>query len=342
VNATGATMKILVVRHDNIGDLVCTTPLFTALRRRHPRAWIGALVNSYNAPILDRNPDLDEVVSYRKLKHLDSGDSALGALAQRARSLWRLRRMRLDVVALAAPGAPTRGLTLARWLKPRQIAGFDDGSARTATLDLRAHARAGEHEVEQVFALARLFGVEGGPPALTVRPDPAEVERAAAALAARPGRRIALHISARRPSQRWPVARHAELARRLAARYGARVMLLWSPGAGDHPQHPGDDEKAAGLAAELGPAGVLAYPTATLPALIGALAACDEAILSDGGAMHIAAALGKPIVALFGDSPVERWRPWHARHRVVRAESRDLADLPVEAVLEAYEDLRSA
>ena len=38
--------QILVIRRDNIGDLVCTTPLFTALRRRFPDAWIGAFVNS--------------------------------------------------------------------------------------------------------------------------------------------------------------------------------------------------------------------------------------------------------------------------------------------------------
>src|SRR6185436_17853806 len=39
--------RILILRRDNIGDLVCTTPLIEALRARHPQAWIGALVNTY-------------------------------------------------------------------------------------------------------------------------------------------------------------------------------------------------------------------------------------------------------------------------------------------------------
>ena len=78
-------MKILVVRRDNIGDLICTTPFFAALRRRHPEAWIGALVNSYNAPVLDRNPDIDEVFAYQKLKHLEAGESAPDALRVRTR-----------------------------------------------------------------------------------------------------------------------------------------------------------------------------------------------------------------------------------------------------------------
>jgi ADP-heptose:LPS heptosyltransferase len=76
--------------------------------------------------------------------------------------------------------------------------------------------------------------------------------------------------------------------------------------------------------------------------LIGALAACDEVICADGGAMHLAAALGKPIVALFGDAPVERWRPWGVRHRIVRPESRDVADVSVADVLAAYDEISTA
>lgn len=338
-------MKILVVRRDNIGDLICTTPLLAALRRRHPEAWIGALVNSYNAPVLDRNPDVDEVFAYHKLKHLEAGESALAALRRRAGMLWRLRQMRLDVIVLAAPGLATRGLTLARLLKPAKIAGFDDGSARAAVLDLRvALAPLGErHEVEQVFALASLFGVEGGVPALVLVPDPREVDNARRRFAANAGRKIAVHISARRRAQRWPAERFAELLRRLASEHQAQAMLLWSPGPPDHPQHPGDDQKAEEVLRAMGAdrAAVIPYPTATLPSLIGALAACDEVICSDGGAMHIAAALRKPIVALFGDSPAGRWHPWGVPHRIVRPDSHDVADAPVAAVLKAHAELAS-
>ena len=339
-------MKILVVRRDNIGDLVCTTPLLAALRRRHPEAWIGALVNSYNAPVLERNPDLDAVFAYQKLKHLERGESALASLAKRAGMLWQLRQMKLDVVVLATPGLATRGLTLARWLKPRSIAGFDDGSTRAATLDQRVMLppRDTRHEVEQVFALAGLFGIEGSVPGLVLVPDPREVDNAHALFAARSGRRIAVHISARRRAQRWPAARCAELIRRLASDYAAQTMLLWSPGAANHPQHPGDDEKAAEVLRTIGDdrAAVIPYPTARLSSLIGALAACDVVICSDGGAMHLAAALGKPVVALFGDSSVERWRPWGVTHRIVRPESRDVADVQVADVLAAYAETAPA
>jgi ADP-heptose:LPS heptosyltransferase len=52
-------MRILVIRRDNIGGLVCRTPLFAALRARYSQAHIAALVNSYNAAVLDGNPHVD-------------------------------------------------------------------------------------------------------------------------------------------------------------------------------------------------------------------------------------------------------------------------------------------
>ncbi|HNI74563.1 MAG TPA: hypothetical protein PLX65_13740, partial [Accumulibacter sp.] len=70
--------SILVIRRDNIGDLLCTTPLFHALRRHYPESRIVALVNSYNAPALQGNTDVDQVLVYEKAKHRAPD-----------RSLWR-------------------------------------------------------------------------------------------------------------------------------------------------------------------------------------------------------------------------------------------------------------
>ena len=324
--------RILVIRRDNIGDLVCTTPLFSALREHFPDAWLGALVNSYNAPVLTGNSDLSKVIAYTKLKHVDAGQSAWRLLGARFSDLWKLRRMKLDTVVLATTTPSARYRSLASWLAPKAVVGYD------ATLE---RAMAGRHEVERVFALAARLGIEQGPiPPLKVVPDAVEVERAVASFAPGAGARVAVHISARRPAQRWPAEGFAELIARLRDAHGARCMLLWAPGPSDHPQHPGDNEKSARIRALLGSdARTVFYPTATLPALIGALAACDCAVLPDGGAMHLAAALGKPVVALFGDSPVERWRPWGVAHRVLRPESRDVRDITVEEIEGAYASL---
>lgn len=337
-----SSARFLVVRRDNIGDLVCTTPLFSALRRCYPNAWLGALVNSYNAPVLDGNPDLDEVIAYTKLKHLAEDESALGALGRRIASLWRLRRARLDAVVLATPDFVPRVARLAHWLAPRRVIGFTDGSASAAlALDASIHVAKleGRHEVERVFSLAGLLAADGSIPSLRVNANPAQVARAAALFAGDESPKVAIHISARRPKQRWPIEHFAALARHLQAR-GARALLLWAPGTIDDALHPGDDAKATEVRRRLDGLVPLAYyRTTLLSELIGALAACDMVVCPDGGAMHLAAALGKPVVALFGDSSPVRWGPWGVPNRVLQPLSHDLADLSPQEVTNAFDSL---
>jgi len=333
--------RLLVIRRDNIGDLVCTTPLFAALRRRFPKAWLGALVNSYNAPVLEGNPDLDAVFAYRKLKHLEEGESALAALGQRLASMWRLRTMGLDCVILATPDFVPRTVRLARWLAPRKVLGFADGRAAARQLDLSVPLSKVQHlhEVERVFALGGHLGILGDIPSLRVVADPGEVARAAEAFGGHRGPKVAVHISARRPAQRWPAERFAALMERLHAQHGALSMLLWSPGAAAHRQHPGDDDKAAAIAEAARGTPLVAYRTDRLRELIGALAASDIVICSDGGALHLAAALRKPIVCLFGDSPPERWGPWNVPCRILRPASLRVTDISVADLLSAFAEL---
>ena len=315
--ATALNPRILILRRDNIGDLACTTPLLQALREQLPQAWLGALVTTYNADVLAGNPALDEVFVYEKLKHRKGG--LLSHLRTRLGQVARLRKQGLDCVLVPAP-AP-QALKLARSLKPAQVI------ASPTSFSPRLH------EVERVFELGRSFGLTGKPGPLRVFPDPARRAELQRQLGSGPF--VAIHISARRPAQQWPWERYAELAARLAGQTG--VLLLWAPGSKDNPRHPGDDEAAAAVLRAA--PGALGVPTPDLKTLVAALSLVERVVCPDGGGMHLAAALGKPVVALFGDSPVERWRPWSVPHRVVRPDSRDLADLPLDAVLEAFREL---
>jgi ADP-heptose:LPS heptosyltransferase len=109
--------RILIVRRDNIGDLACTTPLIEALRERLPRAWLGALVTTYNAEVLARNPALDEIFVYEKLKHRSGG--LFAHIRSRIGQMSRLRGQKLDCVLVPAP-AP-QALKIARSLRPGQV-----------------------------------------------------------------------------------------------------------------------------------------------------------------------------------------------------------------------------
>jgi heptosyltransferase III len=309
---TSRSPRILVIRRDNIGDLVCTTPLFDGLRRAQPNAFIAALVNTYNAEVLARNPALDAVYVYEKLKHRK--ESLISNLRARARLSSELRRAKFDYVIV--PAATPRALRLARSLSPREII-----TPPPISDDRR-------HEVERTYALGETLGVSGTPGPMRVFPDPKVQEDIKLHIGTGPF--VAVHISARRPAQRWPLERYAQLISVLRNR--AKVLLLWAPGAKKDPRHPGDDDDAQLLKSH----GVVLLPTPDLATLIAALSFADRMVCPDGGAMHIAAALGKPIVALFGDSPRDRWRPWAVEHRIASTASRNVADLAVVDVLSAY------
>ena len=319
---TSRTPRILIVRRDNIGDLACTTPLLAGLRAQLPRAWLGTLVTTYNAEVLARNPALDEIFVFEKLKHRSGG--LISHFRSRLGEMSRLRERTIDCVLVPAPSP--QALRLARGLKPGRVI-----AAPTSV-------PAAMHEVERTFELGRSLGIAGVPGPLQVFVDREKALELATRIGAGPF--TAVHISARRPAQRWPLERYAALVARLSGQ--GRVILLWAPGSKDNPRHPGDDEAARQVLhmahAENSPA-VVPVATGDLKTLIAALSLAGRVICPDGGAMHLAAALGRPVVALFGDSPVERWRPWGVPHRVLRPESRNLADLALEQVFEAIQAL---
>jgi ADP-heptose:LPS heptosyltransferase len=329
-------LKFLVVRRDNIGDLVCTTPVFRALRDRFPRACIHALVNSYNAAVLTHNSDVDEIHVYTKLKHRAPEQNAFAILWQRARLLLRLRRMKFDYAIVAGDGASAaRALRFVRLARPRHtLVSNDFGTA--------APAAAFSHEVEHVFRLLGALGI--GPPAGATHVYPAaadqeEVERLLRARGWERHRRIGVHISARKPSNRWSAENFVQLIKLIFREQHTVFLLFWAPGPEHHPTHPGDDEKARAILAALADVPILGYPTHRLEQLIGGLAVCDQVICSDGGAMHLAAALGKPMLVFFGDSDAGRWGPWKTRHVLLQPASRDVADIRVADAFDAFKRL---
>ena len=336
--------RILIIRRDNIGDLVLTTPLITALRLVRPEAWIGALVNTYTAPVLAGNPDLDAVYAYDKAKHRPERSRA-GVLFDTAKLLLFLRRQRMDHVILAGPGAQRQAYALARWIAPRAMTAFvtPEFAPIGITLPVVYGDGARLHEAEDVFRLLAPFGAGGPIARSSVHADPARIAQWRTRIApqcdsARP--LVAIHLSARRVKQRWPAARFAAAMRLLNERHGVRFALLWSPGAADDARHPGDDAKAREVLDALPKAfPVVACPTQQLPDLVAVLSLADAVICADGGAMHLAAGLGKPIVALFGDSPSTRWRPWGVAHEVVQAPNGDVAQLAISDVLAAWDRL---
>jgi ADP-heptose:LPS heptosyltransferase len=323
--------RILIIRRDNIGDLVCTTPLIRALREQLPTAYIAALVTKYNLAVMAGNSDIDALFSYTKAKHLEKGESHFGILWSRLKIIWTLRQQRFDWILLPG-GAQRSSLRFAKWIGAKKMLVRDDEDTA-----------GGEHHVEQCCHQLVRMGLQFVTPEARLTSDKARVGKLKTSLPREwsrySGPVIALHLSSRKLSQRWPAERFAELARALHEKLDAKFLLLWSPGSADNPLHPGDDEKARDVLTSTAGLPLHPIPTERLEDLIAALSLCDSIICSDGGAMHLAAALGKPMVCLFGDSDPEHWGPWKVPSVVLHPPSREVTDISMEEVSAAFLEL---
>ncbi len=343
----GTIKRILVIQRNNIGDMVLTAPLLHGLRQAFPTAHIAVLANSYNAAVLDACSAVDQVHVYTKLKHRASGESWLGNVFARIGLRRRLRALNFDAILLNSGPADQNAIAFARAIASaatRVIRFVDPATAAKphgAEILLPYPADDGSHQVQKSALLGMALGLAReavtGPCKVTADLAALASIRAALAQSASTAPVLGIHLSARRPDQRWPAAQIIAFARSAHTQLGCRILLLWSPGSANDRLHPGDDEKALEISQALAAAQlpVLAWPTASLPPLIAALAACDVVVAPDGGAMHLAAGVGTPVVALFGSAEPKHWHPWGVAHRVLRPSSRTVADLDPATVLEA-------
>lgn len=333
--------KILFIRRDNIGDLVCTTPSIRAVRVKYPDAKIGILVNTYNADAVSNNPDIDEVYIYEKAKHAPD-KSKLSVWLNNLRVLQKIRKEKYDV-AIGCGGYSPRlaRYTLLTGAKTR-IGYLKKGMGKSRFYNMPLYeSEKTLHEVEKTYALLSPLGITGKPSELRIFPETREVNKvkdfliSSGFLKEKPV--IAFHISSRRPENRWPAQRFIELANLISANYAAAILLLWSPGSEKNVYHPGDDEKAEIVKNSLKPKPA-AYKTTSLRELIAALSVSSLVVCCDGGAMHIAAALGKPIVTIWGSTSPDSWAPWGTRHIILK-KNRNAADISVEDAFTAVSNL---
>ncbi len=333
--------SVLFIRRDNIGDLVCTTPAIRAFKERYPGVKVGLLVNSYNADIVAHNPFVDELFIYRKAKH-EQERSTLGVWLENFRLLKRIRRMGFHA-AVGFGGYSPRLERLVYQTGAKVRIGYKgaDGGGRLYTHGIE-EPREPVHEVEACMGLLKPFGITGPPPPMYIRPDEAGVENALLRLK-REGLKddrslVLFHISSRRAENRWPVKNFALLGGLVTKQLGYKVLVTWAPGPEDDPRHPGDDrlaEELKGLMKE----NPLCLRTTTLKELIAAVSLARIVVCPDGGAMHIAAALGKPLVTIWGSTDPRRWAPWGVEHVIVRNASGRAAYVTVEEVFDALTGL---
>lgn len=325
-------MKALIICRDNIGDTIVTTPLIRSVSEEL-NFEVDVLANSYNAAVLDGNSNINNVYTYKKTHHREANESVVKILLNRLALLVKLRRQRYDVVFIAKGRWDKRVLRWVPLIRPAKVVALGDHDHPLITDLVIPPSDGNEHCVVRMHRLLEPFDTKEAPGPLEMMADPQRV------LAAREKYGIpatlpvfALHISSRKERQRWSAENFAALAHRIAAMTPCHLILLWSPGDENNPRHPGDDAKAAKVMSLCEGLPITAVPTHQLEEMIVATQLCNFLICSDGGAMHVAAALNKPIVALFGNSDPIHWAPWAVPHKVIQKDDENVMSISVDEV----------
>ena len=302
--------RILLLRIERIGDLVMALPAIRDVRSLAPSAQIDLVVGSWNESLARAVPAVDRVytIDARWLAREGEGNG-MTRLLREART-WRDRHydlginfepdIRSNLLLAAAGAARTAGYRSGGGGPVLDLALDYDTSAHTATNARRL--------VSEVFGRK---AHESARSLLTI-PDAAAAAASARLRTTSPGPLVGVHVSGGRAIKQWDPARFAEVARRLAQTRGATIVATGGPG---------DRSLVAGLRNAIAPHPIIDVAgTDDLDLLSAAavLARLDVLITGDTGPMHLASAVGTPVVAVFGPSDPARYATAGPIDRVVR------------------------
>ncbi len=292
--------KILVIRLDRIGDVILSTPVFKALREAYPQGYIAAMVRPYANDVVDGNPYIDEVILYDKDKKCKSALATLGFIL-------RLRKNNFDIAVILHPSNRSHAIAYLAGIPQRvgynRKLGFllTRAVPHTKQLGLR-------HEVDYNLGLLRYIGIEPSSRELCM-PIKGASEVRIEALFKSAGindyvRAVVIHPWASCPSKRWSQDGFAWVADRLIERYGVKIIII----AGKDDKEFGDRVSRMISAKHLNLSG-----EASISDLASIFKRSRLLISNDSGPVHIACAVGAPVVVIFGraDSGLSsaRWGP---------------------------------
>lgn len=334
----GTPKKILIIRREEIGDLVCTLPLIHAIRLRFPDGYIVCLANAYTCQILDRNLDLDAVFVYEKKKHCPSAYALIRSFWKRAILFFKLLTIRFDYVVLASTHFESKDIRFARSLMPKHIVAFTDkNKPYYRGVDVPIPYVGRRHIVEELADLGKAFGISTLPSALRVSPDMPTVARISTLVelaGIRETDLVGFPISSRNSGRRWPNDKIVATLRTLHERDQCAFMLFATSQ---------DAADAQAISDALAGLPVMICPTPELKYLIAGFSLCSCVICVEGGALHLAVALEKPVVGLFRNTgDAVRWAPWQIQNVLIRSDSAThVESISVESVVTAFCKLRS-
>ena len=294
--------RVLVIKPSALGDVVQALPVLGMLRKRFAGAQLAWVIKSNLAQLLLRHPQLDQVLHWEHRCGTWQGFRSL---------LRQVRRGRFDLV-IDLQGLFRTGLLC--WASgARYRVGFSnarEGARFSYTHRVLIPTRDLPALVKYV-QVARALGCRGEVPRAVIPLRGEDVAWARAQLARLPRPVVAVHPGAQWPTKRWPAGRFTQALREVQARTGAGVVLLGGPG---------EEAICAQVARDLDGIVLHLGGKTSLLQLAAVLQQSQVLLSGDSGPMHLAAALGTPVVALFTCTSPLRAGPHGPRHRVLAAQ----------------------
>ncbi len=315
--------KVAIVCASRIGDFLCATPAFRALRTSLPRAEITLIALPFVRELVERSPSLDRHVEFPGFP----GMAEQFFDARRAGEFFRRMQAEQFDLAVQMHGSGVYSNPFTLLLGARYTAGFvreEDGAGRLdAAMCWPEHERA----ARRTLLLAAFLGAEPQGEHIEFPLSAADRRAADALLAGCAPPLIGLHPGAREAAKLWPAARFAEAGVKLRRNTGGTLVVIGGP-----------EEEAIGarIAAEAGPPALNLTGPRSLGEMGGIIARLDLLITNDSGPAHVAYALGISSVTLFGETDPTIWGPpTRPEHRIIAAAGGRIDSIGVDEVVSA-------
>lgn len=295
--------RIVLIKPSALGDVLNALPVLTALRQLYPSAHISWVVNRAYEPLLRGHPDLDETIVFER-----TGRRWWLFPLAFSRFLKNLREGRFDL-AIDLQGLLRSGIMTWATRAPVRI-GLK--SAREGAGWFYTHAafddRRTQHAVDRCFAVMDLLGGGDLPKIFRLEIDTEARDWAQETLRHVPRPWLVLAVGSRWLTKRWPPEHFAALARKTQERCGGTAIFI---GAANE-----TDLSRQASALLTGPVCDLTGAT-SLPQLAAIVEQADVVVSNDTGPLHLAVALGRPVVAPYTCTQVRRNGPYGQEARAV-------------------------
>lgn len=310
-------MNILIVKTSAIGDVIHTLPALHCLRRKYPDAHITWLVEEAAADVVMGHPALDRLLVASRKEWIREWRT--GGRRSAFRKAWQfvreLRDTRYDLL-LDFQGLLKSGIWVALARAKRKVGfgrGMEHAEMSYLFLNERVPAVSMEmHAVDRELHLLQAIGVEC-PEVRFELPLTIADHQAAAELLESHGVAshqpfVAINPMTTWPTKHWQPEKFAVLADRLVEA-GKKVVFTGGPT---------DRAGIVTIGTMMHQPSVNLAGATTLKALAAVFARAQAVVSTDTGPMHIAAAMGAPVVALFGPTAPWRTGPYGRTHRIIR------------------------